>query len=75
MKQLDYIPTEQDLLEGLIGEKVIVNTVNNTLGGILSDVSEYFIELTGEWSPRYTYVLRRQIVAIDADKESKFRRV
>jgi hypothetical protein len=74
MKQVDYTPTTRDLYNGLISQNVIVYTSNTTLGGILNDVSAYFIELKSEYGVRFTYVLRDQIVAICADKESELAR-
>lgn len=73
MKETDYIPTTYDLYCGLIGQKVVVFTTNTPLGGILNDVSSFFVELKSEHSSggfKFTYVLANQIVAISSDEES-----
>lgn len=72
MRSLDYIPTPHDLYSGLVGQNVVVHTTNTPLGGILNDVSTFFVELKSESGIKYTYILRDHIVAISSMEESTF---
>ena len=75
MRSLDYIPTPHDLYNGLVGQHVVVYTMNTPLGGTLTGVSTFFVELKSESGVKYTYVLRDHIVAISSMEESTFEEI